>query len=98
MIAMIFVTQNNLKRSRNFRPSPWILPKRAVCDGRPVVRGAICQRRGRVRIDETAKRTPNGMRGVMVAVEGKSHGDDVGLNVLRCRGGIIIRDNQVSLE
>ena len=26
MIVIIFVTQNNLKRSRNFRPSPWILP------------------------------------------------------------------------
>ena len=26
MIVMIFVTQSNLKRSRNFRPSPWILP------------------------------------------------------------------------
>ena len=24
MIVMVFVTQNNLKRSRNFRPSPWI--------------------------------------------------------------------------
>ena len=38
------------------------------------------------------------MRGVMVAAEGKSHDDGVGLNVLRCRGDIIIRDNQVSLE
>ena len=27
MIVMIFVTQNNFKWSRNFRPSPWILPK-----------------------------------------------------------------------
>ena len=26
MIVMIFVTQNNLKRFRNFRPFPWILP------------------------------------------------------------------------
>ena len=26
MVVMISVTQNNLKRSRNFRPSPWILP------------------------------------------------------------------------
>ena len=25
VIVMIFVTQNNLKRSRNFQPSPWIL-------------------------------------------------------------------------
>ena len=28
MIVMIFVTQNNLKRSRNFRPSPWIWPRK----------------------------------------------------------------------
>ena len=26
MIVMIFVTQNNLKRSRNFQLFPWILP------------------------------------------------------------------------
>ena len=26
IVMMIFVTQNNLKRSRNFQPSPWILP------------------------------------------------------------------------
>ena len=30
MIVMIFVTQNNLKRSRSFRPSPWILPPPAL--------------------------------------------------------------------
>ena len=27
---MIFLTQNNFKRSRNIRPSPWILPYRSV--------------------------------------------------------------------
>ena len=30
MIVMLFVTQNNLKRSRSFRPSPWILPPPAL--------------------------------------------------------------------
>ena len=33
MIVMIFVTQNNFKLSRNFRPSPCILPETPLVPG-----------------------------------------------------------------